>query len=551
MSTLLRLASALGPTRIILFGSVIVTVLAALGWMISQVAAPHYALLFGDLDTGDSARIIQHLETTGVPYRLEAGGTAVFVPGDLVSRTRLTLAEQGVPAGGSLGYEVFDKGSGLGTSTFVQNVNLVRALEGELARTIRSIAAVKNARVHLVLPRRELFSRQRQEPSASVLLETRTGAGLAPTLVVAVQNLVAAAVPGLAPHRIAIVDNRGTLLSETQDQPAVAGLSGGRDEERRLRLERHLAQTVEDLIEKVVGPGKARAEVFAEMDFDRINTSEESYDPEGQVVRSSRSVAESGSNRERDGQEPVSISTNLPGDPGQDQSASTSSSSENRSEDTVNYEISKKTINRVRETGIITKLSVAVLVDGAYQDDGSGGQAYRPRTPEELAQLTNLVRGAIGFDAKRGDTVEIINMQFAAPDVESDPSFELLFGLEKTDLFKIGQLIILGALSLLVILLIVRPLLSRLLDIVSSASQPGAVQVGAQAGARSALSAPGHRPSDTPALLSSDVSADERIDLDQVEGRVKASAVRKVSEIVAKHPEESVAIIRTWLHSED
>jgi len=402
MEAILQVMRNLGPMRIAVVGGVMLGLAGFFFWIISRLAAPQLELLYADLDMNDSARIVSQLESDQIPYELRNGGGAIYVPADLVPRTRVTLAEQGLPSGGSIGYEIFDKTDSLGTTNFIQNVNLVRALEGELARTIRSVDAVKAARVHLVLPKRELFSRERQEPSASVLLHMRGSNRPTQSQVVAIQNLVASAVPGLNPNRISVVDGRGTLLTQGfEDENSPAAVSAKADE-RREQYQSRLARTIEQLLAQTVGPGKVRAEVFADMDFDRINTSEEVYDPDGQVVRSTQAIEESTSNREGGGDLPVSVATNLPDASFDPAGTSGTDASENRTEETVNYEISKKTINHVRETGIINRLSVAVLVDGTYGPGDEGPNSYHPRSQEELNLLATLVRSAIGFDVERG-----------------------------------------------------------------------------------------------------------------------------------------------------
>jgi flagellar M-ring protein FliF len=558
MATLRTLFTSIGPVRLAVLALVTAASLGFIGWVATRVSEPTLALLYGDLDMGDSAQVVTYLESAGIPYRLEGGGTTVLVPANAVARSRVALAEQGVPAGGSLGYEIFDKNSALGTTQFIQNVNLVRALEGELSRTIRAISGVKNARVHLVLPKRELFSRQRQQPSASVLLDLRGGAGLGAPQVVAIQNLVASAVPGLTPDRISIVDSRGTLLSDGSSA-SDAGLTQAKDEERRLRFENRLSRAVEALLESVVGTGKVRAEVAAEMDFDRINTSEERYDPDGQVVRSTRSVEESGSNREPHGG-PVTVADSLPDAllAGEEAGAA-ATSQENRTEEVVNYEISRKTINHVRETGVVKKLSVAVLVDGLYPEDDAGASSYQPRSAEELAQLTALVRGAIGYDADRGDTLEVINMQFAEIEPLSEAPDGVLLGLEKAELFRIGQLAALSVIAILVLLLVIRPVVSRTLDALSAGGGAGSGAGGGAGGRDARLQGRGAQPAlEGPAAQRVEhhgqprlEHADGGIDLDQVEGRVNASSLKSVTEIVEKHPEESLSIVRSWLHADN
>ena len=451
------------------------------------------ALLFGDLETEDSSRIVSELEGMGVPFEVRQNGRQIHVPAEQALRLRLSLAEQGLPSGGSMGYEIFDRSDSLGTTNFVQNVNLVRALEGELARTIRSIQVVKSARVHLVLPRRELFSRERREPSASVILGMRGSIRLGPEQVTAIQHLVAAAVPDLSPGRISIVDDRGSLLARGFEDKLGAGTLGADSDERRRAYELRLSRTIEELLEKTVGFGNVRAEVSAEMDFDRINTAEETFDPDGQVVRSTQTIEETVSSRDAEGTPAVSVATNLP-DAGGGSDWASSTSAEQRTEETVNFEISKKVVNHVRDTGVVKRLSVAVLVDGTYSEGADGEPVYEPREQAALESLATLARTSVGFDANRGDNVEVINMQFALPEEPEEEALELFFGFDKNDVLRMAEILVLSIVAVLVILLVVRPLLARAFEALPTVARAAEARLLAGvAGEAPALTGPGRR----------------------------------------------------------
>ena len=389
METLRNFVRTLGAVRLTVLGGVAFALIGFFVWIIARASVPQQALLYGDLDMADAARVVSQLEASAIPYHLGNGGTSVYVAADQVARTRVALAEHGLPSGGSVGYEIFDAGESLGTTNFQQNLNLVRALEGELGRTIRSIDTVKAARVHLVLPRRELFSREKPEASASVLLQMRGRMRLTPAQVTAVQHLIASAVSGLTPSRISIVDGQGTLLTEGTDGSDAVALAAGKADQRRRELENHLSRTVEQLLERIVGAGKVRAEVSADIDFDRINTSEEIFDPDGQVVRSTQSVEQKGSNTDGRGSPPVSVATNLPdANLAPAGAGAGSSSSENRSEETVNYEISKKVVNHVREAGR-HKAALRRRPRGWHVRNGGGRHARVPASVLRRARATD------------------------------------------------------------------------------------------------------------------------------------------------------------------
>ncbi|MCP5365377.1 MAG: flagellar M-ring protein FliF [Hyphomicrobiales bacterium] len=555
MAALIKMFGSLGAARLAVLAGATLASVWFLAWVMMRLGEPDYALLYGDLEMGDSAEIIAQLDASATPYRLEGNGSVILIPRDAVARTRVSLAEQGLPEGGSLGYEIFDTVDTFGTSNFIQNINHIRALEGELSRTIRTIKSVKNARVHLVLPKRDLFKRQQQKPTASVLLQIKGGGSLAPSQVLAIQNLVASAVPGLVSNQVSIVDGNGELLTDTPENGADgATLTSSKAERRRLDFESHLARTIETLLGNVVGPGKVRAEVSADMNFDRINTTEEKFDPDGQVVRSTRTTEEEGANQNKDDAPPVTVATSLPDTSGLGNDFTSSSSNESRIEEVTNYEISKKIINHVREVGVVNRLSIAVLVDGVYTQDTNGEAVYEPRPAAELEKLTTLVRSAVGFDEERGDTVEVISMRFTQRDeaVEEESS-DLFLGLTKDDLFRIAEYVGLIGLSLLVLLLVIRPILSKALNFTPEPRLPAQAALAAAASAQPTAALSGPDGQMQPQLIAADKGSmiEESIDLRQVEGRLTASSAKRVGEIIEKHPEETLGIVRSWLHSED
>ena len=362
------------------------------------------------------------------------------------------------------------------------------------------------------------------------------------------QYLVAAAVPGLQPANVSIIDSNGSLLARGVTDDGIKN-TASTAEEMRIGFEKRMAGTIEEMLERSVGPGNVRAHVSAETDFDRITENAEIFDPDGQVVRSTQSIEEqSGS---LDGQElpPVTVGGNLPDANLPEDIESTNQSNTSRNEETVNYEISRTVKTHVRETGVVRRLSVAVLVNGTTAEGADAAKTYEPRSKKELDQLATLVRSAIGFNEERGDKVEIVNMPFMGVGGEiAEEANDSLIGFAQTHLTRVVELLVLGVVAVLVLLLVVRPLIGR---IVEDRLDEGATKLPG-AGARAALAPPSaqEEPADP---SSSDVMAEEieqMIDLNKVEGRVRASSIRKIGEIVDKHPDEAVAIIRSWLYQE-
>lgn len=535
----------LGPMRLAIMGGVVLGLIGFLVFFGTKLSTPSMTTLYNELAQSDASGIVQELESRNIPFKISQNGTQIAVPAERAMQLRLELAQQGLPSGGSVGYELFDDTDTLGSTNFMQNVNLVRALEGELARTISSIGTVKKARVHLVMPRRELFSREKQEPSASVVLQMRGPARLTNEQVAAVQHLVASAVPQLTPNRISIVDNKGSLLSSGfESSDPVAGRQAKVDE-RRNRLEGKMARTIEELLEKTVGFDRVRAEVSLDMNFDRVSTQTEEYNPDGQVVRSTNSVEETANSKDSEGEPPISVGTNLP-DPnlGTGDTASRTEN-QNRTEETTNFEISKTVTNHIREGGEVEKLSVAVLVDEVQLLNEEGELISQKRTEEEMRLLATLVRSAIGFDEDRGDKVELIQMKFASFDAPEE-KLQLFFGMGKNDILRVVELFVLSIVGILVVLLVVRPLLSRAFEALPSA-QDAAERLLADQGRSPALTGPGG--GGLP-VESDEEQFDELIDIDRVEGRVKASSVKKVGDFIDKHPDETLSILRSWLYQE-
>ncbi len=551
MDTLLQAIRNIGAVRLVVMGGLVAGLVGFFVFMLSRFAAPSYAVLYSNLDLKDSGRIVQQLESQAIPFELKQGGATITVPGDRVARVRMTMAAQGLPTGGSTGYELFDKADTLGATNFMQNVNLVRAMEGEMSRTVQTITGVRSARVHLVLPRRELFSRDPQKPSASVVLQMQGSRRLDTEQIGAIQHLVASAVPGLVPSRISIVDDKGSLLARGFEDESSPTAIAAKVEQRRRAFELQLGRTIEELLERTVGPGKVRAEVSADMDYDRITTQEERYDPDGQVVRSTQTISQSANSRDTQNEQAVTVAGALPDAGGASGAEGQSSqTADNRSEETVNYEISKKIVNHVKEAGTVRRLSVAVLVDGLYDKTRVGEKpVYSPRPKEELDMIAALVRGAIGYNEGRGDRVEMISMQFADLTPAEVP-LELFFGFNKQDVVRMAEVGILSIVAIMVLLLVVRPLISRALEALPGAAagiMRDAQQLAQQMQAP-ALTGPGGAP--MPVEGDDEEQFEELIDIDRVEGRVKASSVKKVGEIVEKHPEEALSILRSWMYQE-
>lgn len=519
-------------------------------YIFGVIAEPPMAILYSGLEPRDAGAVAAKLESINVPYEQRGDGGTILIPADQVSRIRMQLATDGLPSAG-VGYEIFDKSDTFGTSTFVQNVNRLRALEGELARTIRSIESIESARVHLVIPERQVFAQAIQPPSASVVLKTRVRLGNGQ--VSAVQHLVAAAVAGLAPNDVAIIDERGELLAgrngDTENDIALA------QEDRASAFEERMRQRVENIVASVVGPGRTRVQVAAEMDFNRVTETSESFDPDSRVVRSSQTVEQNSSEQGARTASAVSVGAQLPGAAQPVQTDTGPNSASTRNEETINYEISKSTKTLVQDAGTVKKLSVAVVVDGTYSTDANGARTYAPRSEADMANITALVRSAVGFNETRGDQVQVTNMRFAEPEVTSgeEATSEPLLGIESAIWLKIAEVLILSVTALLVFLLVVKPMIRRLTTPPGAPEATGPAALPGGQGAPAIAHATPAPPGATAQIGAAPAQAalprrENMIDVSQIEGQVRESAVRKIGDVVQAHPEEAMAIVRTWLH---
>ncbi len=524
---LIDFVKALGPTRLAAMGAVTVALVGFFAFLIMRVTAPTMVPLFTDLSVEDSSAIIKDLERQAIPYDMKSDGAIILVPKDRVSRLRMKLAEDGLPKGGGVGYEIFDKSDTLGSTSFVQNINRLRALEGELSRTIRAIDRVQFARVHLVIPERTLFARDQAEPSASIIVKLR--GHLEAQQVRAIQHLVSSAVTGLKPNRVSIVDESGRLLAN--GSPDENGMGAGADE-RKVAFERHLREQVETIVSSVVGSGRARVEVSADFDFNRVTQTSEKFDPEGRVLRSSQTKEESSGAADAQGQ--VTIANELPGN---QQNANAPRDSSRKIEEVANYEVSRTTKTEVIEGGRVNRISVAVLVDGSYVKNDKGDLAYQERSRGELDRIGALVRSAIGFDQRRGDQVEVVNLRFAEmPSIAaSEPGGILaMFQFTKDDIMRGVELLVMMLLGIVVVLVVVRPLVRRIIEPekVVAPITPPAIFASAASTATSEPAA---------------AQASRMIEFAKIQGKVQAEAIKHVGELADNNPNETTAIIRSWL----
>lgn len=529
MGNLLNNLRGLSTIRLAVLGAVAVAMMLAFGFTANQLVTPPYAPLFTGLEPEAAGAIISRLDQMGVPYTVQ-GDSVIMVPSDQVARTRMTLAGEGLPNGGPVGYEILEQDQGLGLTRFQEDMRYVRALEGELARSIGTLNGVGNARVHLVLPKREPFSRDTPIPTASVLIVMRGAASLDREQVMAVQYLVSQAVPRMKPQSVSVIDQQGSLLAGAAETGADAVASKSAD--ARADFETRTARSIEDLLEPHLGAGKVRVSVTADLDFDRIVERQEIFDPEGQVVRSTQTTSESSASTGDGAGSTVGVSNNIPqaGSPTPTDGGGASDSSQQKNE-TVNYEISSKSLETIRESGAVKKISVAVVVDGLMTPDANGTPVYEPRKPEEMTEIDRAIKAAIGFDEARGDKVEVVNLPFAgAAIVEQEIAEGGIMDFLARNAMILVQWVILAVIALIMMLFVVRPLIASLFK----APEPGQ--------------------SNMPALPPADSMADDAQAAFAATGgalpmggHALPEPLRRIADIVGNQPDEAAGVIRNWI----
>ena len=532
----------MGPAKLAALAAVAILSLALVGMLALRDGSPPMALLYGDLEMREAGQVVDALDRAKIPHQTDAAGTRIMVPGDQVARARMLLAKDGLPSGGSIGYEIFDRADGLTASAFQQAISQARAMEGELARTIRTLQGVRAARVHLVLSHREPFARDRQEAQASVLITMAGAARLDQEGVQAVLNLIAAAVPGLKPQNIAIGDSRGNLLARA-GQPTVGLAAAQTGEEMKRSAEARIARSIEELLERTVGPGRVRAEANVELDFDQVHETLEKYDPEGQVVRSQQSST--GNSRSTEQAQSVSVQNNLPN---ADPAASAAGSSDQKSEETTNYEVSKTIRTMIRDQPQLKRLSLAVMVDGIVANGADGKPAWSARPDEELARIASLVRSAVGYDEKRGDRVEVVSMRFTATEEGPEaPAIPVWAQFNKSDIVRLIEAGLLTLAVVLCLLMVFRPMVLRI-----ALAQPRLAAAGAQGleGAAADATLEGTA-AELAAANALPAPGDELTRLANVEGELRVASLRRVADLVTSHPDETLAMIRNWIAPED
>jgi flagellar M-ring protein FliF len=550
MQVIVQFFKEMNPLRLAAAAASLLAFLVLFIVLIARIGDDEFAVLYTDLEMQDSAKIAEELDHRKISYKTMPDGSTIMVHKSEVVSTRLTLAQIGLPNSGSVvGYEIFDKEDSLGATNFSQNIKLIRALEGELSRTISAFDQVAKARVHLVIPQREIFSKERMEPRASVILKFKGAKRLGRPEIDAISHLVVMSVPGLEMKSVTIVDTKGRALKIGSSEES-SNYSSGKNEEIRIAEETRLRSVIIDLLESTIGSGKVKAQVALDMNFDRVVTNSELYDPEGAVVRSVQSIDQKEKTPiSSGGGGDASVANNIPGGSGAEDSAGSFAIIEN-SDQTTNYEISKTVKNHISESGVIKKMSIGILVDGIYSTNPETHEVtYSPRSQEDLDKIANLVKVAIGFDDDRSDKIEVINMRFSSElDSFDEDNMEWL----REELPSLFQTIVFAIVVLLVLITVIRPIALKAFEIKKTDelfNEVGADVLGVPKGSMS--STPGMAmPSGGQDAMPGSLNVAVADGQDGNNTEAKVNPIKKVNEIVESNPQELVNILRKWLNED-
>ncbi|MBJ6724743.1 flagellar basal-body MS-ring/collar protein FliF [Geomesophilobacter sediminis] len=503
---------ALSKARRLIVGGVALVSLIAFGALIMVANKTDYRPLFTNLSTEDAGEIVKKLKDQKVPYQISNDGKAVLVPSDKVYDLRLSLASDGLPQGGGVGFEIFDR-KNFGMTEFVQKLNYQRALQGELGRTIAQLGGVESARVHLALPEKTLFKEAEKPATASVVIKMRSNGLLRDSEVQGIVHLVASSIEGMDPENVTVLDSRGKVLSKNSPNDAASKISGVRQETQH-NFERGQEEKLQTLLDKVVGSGKSVARVSASFDYKQVEKFEERYDPDSAAVRSEQRSEEKGATSSTQSGVPgVQSNINRVTPPG------ATSGGGSKSDETLNYEVSRSTARIIEPVGALAKVSVAILVDGKYEPPVGGKPGaplkYQPRSPDEMQKIEALVKSAVGFNAERGDQVTVANIPFQETGEGTDEGAKWYNAPILQALMK-NVLIGLGFLAL--VLFVVRPLMKLL-----------------------------HVEKQKEVLQVNDLEAQKLIEEQKREAAVERQTQLELVEKVKQDPYQAAQIIQNWL----
>ena len=499
--------------------SLVALALASLLVMSLWLKAPDFKLLYANLSPEDAGTIVEKLKSQKVPYEVSNNGLTIRVASDKIHEIRLQLASEGLPEGSDVGLEIFED-TPLGMTDFIQKLNYQRALQGELTRTIKTLDAVAQARVHLVIPKDNLFRKEKPRGKASVTLKIKSGKTLSEEQIQGIVHLVSSSVGSIQASDVVVVDLKGNLLSGGKE-PSKEAMMSASNFKHKLRVEKELQAKIIKMLEDALGPGNIIAKVSTDLDFEQVERTEEIFDPDSQVVRSENQITENSKGAIPPGGIP-GVQALVPS--GEDANGVVGQAAErNKSNAVFNYEINKVVRRVSKPVGEIAKLSVAVMINGTMEGDPA---EYKPRTPEEMAKYLQIVQSAVGYDQERGDVIQVENIQFDRSQMDKEKAE--LERAEQIDMaMEVGKLVV-GLIFLIMFFTrVIRPIITWMttsVEVIPDTDQLGVADI--------------------------DAVDEEKRRLSEMAS--EAAHIREsVGEFVSNDPKYTAGVIRKWMREKD
>jgi len=520
--------------KILIGGGVVITFIL-IGVSFVFLNEPSYSTLFSGLHEEDASKVIEQLAASKVPYKIEDAGRTIKVPQEKVYETRLNLAGKGIPGSGVVGYEIFDK-STMGMSEFNQKLNFKRALEGELTKTIMQLEGVEGVRIQIAIPQKSIFKDEDKQPSASVMLKLRGNYTLTKTNITAILNLVSSSVEGLTPNKISLTDTKGRVLSKESEDNSLA-LSSSKQYEIKQNIESYLSVKAQSIMDNIVGMGNSMIQVNADINFDQIERTETTFDPEGQVL-----VSEQLGKADNTGK------------------ASADSSAQSTQNTIANYENSKKIERVIQGSGNIKRLSIAVVVNDVAKEVKKGDKTtteYTPRTPEQIKKFEEIVKNAVGYDLTRNDQFSIQSMGFEMKQMDESTAGSGGF-LENYNQWSGLALIVAAIIASAFILKSLMHKLKTERIVIGTmggggmAAYEGYSSSGGGVAMDRALTSSG-----SPAALMNPPRRKELMPVGDIEDEISEEAIvkknqhDKIQNYVTKNPADAAKLINAWLHEDE
>lgn len=553
MNELIKTIKGLGKTKLISLGAIMLSLLIFFGFLISSGSKSSMVIVSDEIDTLEMGKVIEKLDEMNITYQITDKGV-LMVDKDEKNKVLITLASLGIKTN-IVGYELFDKLDSFSATSFMQNINNIRAIEGEITRSILTFENITNARVHINIPKKSIFNEEEFQPKAAVILCLRRNKKIEDEQIKAIQNLVASSVSGMKTKSVKIMDSKGRLLSsEETDDSIISDVKNYN--ELKFKYENHLKTQLEDILEKSIGIGKVRIKVNADMDFTQFTESSENFDPDSKVTRSEHLTDEKTDELSKENQ--MTIEKEIQ-DEGTEKTTEQSKNNSSKKEELKNYEISKVVKSLVKAPGEIKQISVAILVDGTYKKDPNTKElTYSPRTKEELEQIANLVKSAIGFKKERNDKVEVINMKFQDELLKDEPEIspdQYVYGFKKDSVLSIIDKITIGLILMFVIVVIIRPIVEKAVklgkdkalefdDILKFAENIPNQQEIDMLNMQNASHAGKEN------LLNEENEIEDKINIQKIDVMINRSAFKGITELIDKHTERTIVVIREWLNEE-